>query len=60
MREAIGNKKCAIAFAKLIDGVSYAGMAEAEAAGAGKSGSKYAAAATAAMKSFKAACKIGE
>ena len=60
MSEAIRDKKCSVAFARLIDGVSYSGMAEAEAANANRSTSRYALDATEAMKLFKTACKVGE
>lgn len=60
MNAALREKKCSVAFAKLIDGVSYSGMAEAEAAGSGKKSASYASDAVSAMRAFRDVCKIGE
>jgi hypothetical protein len=55
----IDSGRCEIAFSRLIDGVSYAGMAEAEAQGAGGDSAAIASLAAAAIKSFRKSCKVG-
>lgn len=50
---------CSTAFARLIDGVSYAGMAEAEAQASGADAAPIAALASSAVKYFRKTCKVG-
>lgn len=50
---------CATAFSRLIDGVSYAGMAEAEAQSAGADAAPIASLAASAVKYFRKTCKVG-
>lgn len=52
------GSRCELAFGKLLNGISYAGMAEAEAKGHGGTGSEYAKQTLSAVKTFKAACKV--
>ena len=59
-RGAAEEKKCGVAFEKLLNGVSYAGMAEAEAKREGKSGAEYAKQTLDAVKRFKMTCKLGD
>jgi hypothetical protein len=57
-RGAADEKKCGLAFEKLLNGVSYAGMAEAEAKRGGKSGAEFAKQTADAVKRFKITCKL--
>lgn len=50
--------KCEIAFDKLVEGISYAGMAEADAKAAGREGSDFARETLEAVTRFKTACKV--
>ncbi len=52
------GSRCELAFEKLLNGVSYAGMAEAEAKRAGKSGSEFAKQTFEAVKQFKLTCRV--
>ncbi len=56
--EAVSENKCDLAFEKLLNGVSYAGMAEAEAKRTGKSGSEFAKQTFEAVKQFKLTCRV--
>lgn len=56
--KAIDEKSCPVAFANLIDAVYNSGAAEAEAEGGGASGSQYKTQTVAAIKAFRAACKV--
>ena len=49
---------CQTAFSRLIDGVSYAGMAEAEAQSAGQDAAPIASLAASAVKYFRKTCKV--
>lgn len=54
----VSENKCDLAFEKLLNGVSYAGMAEAEAKRAGKTGSEFAKQTFEAVKQFKLTCRV--
>lgn len=58
MHDAIGGSapNCALGFSRLVDTVSYYGMAEGAAA---DGGSKYANRAVTALESFRRACRLG-
>lgn len=57
--QEIDAGRCDIAFSRLIDGVSYAGMAEAEAQGASQDSAAIQALASSVIKNFRKSCKIG-
>ena len=56
--EEIDAGRCDVAFSRLIDGVSYAGMAEAEAQGASLDSAAIQALASSVIKNFRKSCKI--
>jgi len=59
LKEAVRSKDCPLAFSKLVDTLSYAGMAEEAAASAGKDPKVHSSKAAEALREFRAACKVG-
>lgn len=60
VEDEVDAGNCKTAFSRLIDGISYAGMAEAEAQGAGQDAAPIASIAASAVKYFRKSCKVGE
>ena len=60
VEDEVDAGNCKTAFSRLIDGISYAGMAEAEAQGAGQDAGPIASLAATAVKYFRKSCKVGE
>lgn len=58
VEDELESGKCDIAFSRLIDGVSYAGMAEAEANGAGNDANTLKSLTATAIRSFRKSCKV--
>ena len=56
--DELESGKCDIAFSRLIDGVSYAGMAEAEASGAGNDSGTLKSLTASAIRAFRKSCKV--